>query len=354
MRKLISTLTVCLITLSTALSASWLDIEDTAFDVGIGYRQDTLEFRSKIGFDDSSSSSSSSFSSGSGVSNDIREHDKFRDINLWQISAAGRATFCEGIYVRAYGDYAQVVDGRLHTRYDFGAGSFGSGSAETNGNGLNIRAKADNGYAYDFSIGLGYEFSLYCDQLKIAPVGGYSYDVQRFKSKDFRLGNSNNSGSSSSSSDIIVCSGSDCSSSDFSGSSYSSSSSSSSGVRNTTRTQWQGGWIGLDYLYSIDCDWNLWGSFEYHWAKMDVQFRTRFSDFCSTTKTSSNFKADANGPWFRLGSTYRFDECWSAGIDGDYYYMRSDKGRRDHHSGVRLDRATWTSWLIEAVIAYHF
>ncbi len=367
MRKLISTLAVCFIALSQTLAADLccgtglgLGLEDTVLGFGVGYRHDCLEFRSKIGFDDSSCSES--FSNG----DEIKEKDKFDGLNMWQISAGARATFCGGIYVRADADYAQIVSGRQRVSFKFEPGSVVDGNRRFScDDELKLHAKADRGYAYDLSAGIGYEFSFCCDQFVVAPVVGYSYNVQHIRSKDFRLG-SGSSGSSSSfsssSSEIFVESSSSSSSSSFSdfssSSSFSDSYSCSNGVRNTVNARWQGPWLGVDFLYNVDCDWNLYGSFQWHWASQHTNYKTRIDlDFDSSSSTgdfSSRYRVHANGPWFTLGTLYRFDECWSAGLEATYLTMRSTKSDNEKSSGVKLTRVTWDSFRIQGLVAYHF
>lgn len=365
MRKLISTLAVSLIALSQSLSAQW--VEDTSLDVAAGYRRDTLEFRSKFGFDDSSSGSSSSSARG----DQVHGTDKFKSLNMWEISIAGRATFCEGIYIRGSADYAGIVDGSLKSSFKFVPGNGSNNASGFVNDTFGIHADSKDGYAYDLSAGIGYEFSLCCDQFKIAPVVGYTYDVQHIKSRHFRLGDLSNSSSSSSSSgsriieesssssDIIVVSD------DSFSSSSSSSNSTSSGIRSNANIRWSGPFLGVDFLYNIDCDWNIFGGFEWHWASQHVKFHTKF-DFvddglCSDNNNSSSgfsdkatYRTHAWGPWFNLGTSYRFDECWSAGLQGKYIVMEARKGDKDKKQNTKLTHVEWHSFTIEAMVAYHF
>lgn len=369
MRKLISTLAVCFVALTQSLSADSccgldLGLQDTVIGFGVGYRHDCLEFRSKVGFDDSSSNLSSSSFNG----DEIKETDKFEGLNMWQISAGARATFCQGIYVRADADYAQIVDGKQKVSFKFEPGSVIPGAASAScSDRLGIHAKADRGYAYDLSAGIGYEFSFCCDQFVVAPVVGYSYNVQHIRSKRFKLGSgSDSSWSSSSSSSVVFVESSDSSSSssDFGSSSssfYSSSSGSgscSNGIKNTVNARWQGPWLGVDFVYNVDCDWNLYGSFQWHWASQHTHYKTRIDlDFDSSSSTgdfNSKYRVHANGPWFTLGTLYRFDECWSAGLEATYLTMHSSKGDNEKSSGVRLDSVRWNSFRLQGIVAYHF
>lgn len=381
MRKLLSTLTVCLMTLSLQnLSAAWM--EDSVLDVGVGYRTDSIEFRSKIGFDAASSLSdgvSESLLTDS-VFDNIHEKDKFRSLNMWQISAYGKTTFCEGVYLRGSADYARIVDGNLKTHYSFGSTSSspsevvttdevvvsgeGDESSSFVDNTIKLRADADSGYAYDLSAGIGYEWSFCCDQFKIAPLVGWSYNVQDIKAKRFRFGNASSSFSSSSSESFVVeeiSSSSDIesSSSTFVESSSSSSSSQSSHIRSNSRVRWNGPWVGVDMVYNVDCDWTLFGGFEWHWARVQSKFRTRL-DLANNENNQTSFHFDnhfhsrATGAVFNLGTAYRFDECWSAGVQGAYTIMNGRKGDKDEGTDSKLTHTRWRSFNIEAIVAFHF
>ena len=76
MRKFIVTLMASLLSCSAA-SAFWPEATDSSLEVGVGYRQDRLEWKTKSRFD-SSSSSDSSYDREYGMPQRLRSELKWR------------------------------------------------------------------------------------------------------------------------------------------------------------------------------------------------------------------------------------------------------------------------------------
>ena len=136
MRKFAVTLMASLLSCSAVL-AFWPEATDASLEVGVGYRQDTLEWKTHTNFDSSSSGFSYGGSDYSGYSgggydygNDFLydvparfgSHLKWKDINIWEIEARGKYVTCDNVYLRAEGDYGWMTSGkntdRDHARFD--------------------------------------------------------------------------------------------------------------------------------------------------------------------------------------------------------------------------------------------
>jgi hypothetical protein len=125
MRKFAVTLMTSLLVCSAA-SAFWPEATDSALEVGVGYRQDSLEWKTRSHFDSSYSGCSggsgySGFNEGSYNCDDefcnagpIRagSHLKWRDLNIVQIDINGRYVTCDNLYLRFNADYGWITSGK--------------------------------------------------------------------------------------------------------------------------------------------------------------------------------------------------------------------------------------------------
>lgn len=212
------------------------------------------------------------------------------------------------------------------------------------------------GYLYDFSIGLGYEFYLACDRLMLAPVAGYSYEKQK-------LFDNNILGTTSQFFPLIPLRLTDL----------------IDGGKRSSRFEWYGPWVGLDFAYSIDCAWKFFGGYEFHYD------RVRLSSFANTflietapfvlppftermrRQFSNN---DAYGQDATLGFSYQslgpFWSDWVISLSGNYQYLRTNKGSVKKFSSSQVitpfsinavsnaTKIIWQSWAIKLDLAYVF
>lgn len=303
MSKFFVTLMASLLSVSAAF-AFFPEGAESSFDMGVGYRNDCVSYRSDLNFLGSSSDGSSSSSGIDGLST----HTKWKNLRIWEISAKGKYVTCDDVYLRLCADYGWVTHGKRHVT--LGAGSE-SVSITDLGNG-NRKAR---GHVYDVNLGLGYQFRMCDDSFAVAPVVGYSWHGQH-------LHNRNGSGYSDYYSSYDSSSSSD---------DYFSSYSGSYG-RDTDRyhTRWNGPFVGLDFDYKLGCEWSIFAAYEYHWA----HFHARSRNFASTilgTIADNGFTQhakNAHGQIVALGAKWDFCDCWTLGLTGKYNWFCAKRAKQ--------------------------
>jgi hypothetical protein len=343
MRKFIVTLMASLLSCSAAF-AFWPEATDSSLEIGVGYRQDRLEWKTSSHFDSSSSSSYGYEDYGIGFPARLRSHLKWRDLEIWQIEARGTYVTCDNIYLRANGDYGWITDGkntdkdfvtfdrhhRRHNRF--------SGSSDSSGSEFEFaHSKSDvDGHVYDAKIAIGYQFKLCDDSFSIAPLIGYSWHGQHLEDHHLKHDNINVDDYYSFENLPIVRekshhhSSSSESSASFSeySSSYSSSSHSHNKRHSKYHTRWDGFFLGFDFDYRFGCgcaaDWELFGAYEFHWAEYHAKghwhLREDISDgFHHRVK-------DAYGHVFDIGVKWDFCECWTLALKGEFQWWWADRG----------------------------
>lgn len=120
-----------------------------ALEADFGWRQDQLQYHLDIE------------QPGGSFSNTSLDIDSINSVQtgarlLWSIPC--------GLYVRGRLDYANIYGDQdnTHTIMNNPSGDF------------KFKPKFKSGYAYDLLAGIGYYFHVFCDQLIIAPVAGWS------------------------------------------------------------------------------------------------------------------------------------------------------------------------------------
>ena len=326
MRKLILTLMASLLSCSAA-SAFWPEATDSSLEVGVGYRQDKLEWKTDANFD-----SSSYGSYASGFPFGLKSEVKWHDLQIWQIEAKGKYVTCDNIYLRANGDYGWITHGK-NTDSDFvdfnDSSYYGSSSFEFE----HSKSKA-KGHVYDAKIAVGYQFKMCDDSFAIAPLVGYSWHGQHIK--DHHLRDNFYFDYDEEGIDIVdvdVIRARSLSSSDyypsFSRYGYSDSYGSSGKHHSHYHTRWNGPFVGFDFDYRFGCgceaNWELFGTYEFHWAQYHARGHWKLRpDLIDGFRHHSK---NAYGNVFDIGIKWDFCECWTLALKGEFQWWWADHGR---------------------------
>lgn len=170
-----------------------------------------------------------------------------------------------------------------------------------------IAGNADNGYAWDASMGLGYQFRLGDPRqhpvwFAATPLAGYAYREQKLTSSDGQQQITD----------------------------YGLNSQSLQGKSNTYVASWHGPWVGMDMKLSMFDQHELFTSFEHHW----VDYRGE-GDWGQSNNLahpdSLNHKADGAGYLASLGYRYRTPDYWGLSISVDYQNWQTDPGTENLH-----------------------
>lgn len=346
MRKLIVTAMASLLSCSAA-HAFWPEATDSSLEIGVGYRQDRLEWTTHAGHD--GSGSSSGYDYGYGLPVDLKSKVKWKDLQIWQIEAKGEYVTCDNIYLRANADYGWITSGKnSDSDYvsfsGFGGGSYGSGSDSFEFAHSKSHVK---GHVYDARIAIGYQFKMCDDSFAIAPLIGYSWSGQHLKDKNLHQEFYFPEAGAIDVEAIRAKSGSDYyygSFSDYSYSGYSSSSGNKNHARYNTR--WNGPFLGFDFDYRFGCgceaDWELFGTYEFHWAEYHAEGHwPRRTDLIDGR--FHQHSKNAYGQLFDIGLKWDFCECWTVALKGEFQWWWADKGHdkartcESHHGDVKRD-----------------
>lgn len=264
------------------------------FDVGGGYRNDTLKWKVFP------------------ASNPGREvEEKWKDISIGVVEANAQFLACE--------HYLLKVD------FDYGWFSR-SGSKRYSANGglgqsIDYKSKP-RGNVYDLSGGLGYQFNLESYRISFAPLAGYSYHQQRFKNGKHK--------------DELSPFGDDLL------------------AHNDYKFRWSGPWAGFAMAYQATCELQLYVDYYYHWAR----FRGTVKEHLLLGGFSNHLKSNrAHGNEVTVGGTYTFCDDWFVGLKFDYKQFCGKKGKL-HAEAIQctsaMRRLDWQSSTVTLDIGYTF
>lgn len=342
MRKIILMTVMASLSLSfSSASAFWPEARDSSVEIGVGYRNDSLSWKTRS--DRGGSSYGSGSSSGSydsyglydtyGDSNGgivgHRSKLDWKNLNIWEIEARGRYVTCDSIYLRGAIDYGWITSGKNTDKDDF---VFGGGY--NSGNSFQFAKSKSHvkGHVYDAKIAVGYEFKLCDESLAVAPVIGYSWHGQHLSDSHLRqsnygllddglvVGAAELAGSRSYSYDYSYDSGfySDYSSS-FSSYSYGKE-------HSKYHTRWNGIFLGFDFDYTFGCmcDWTLFGTYEFHWADYHASGKWHLRP--DLINGFNHHAKNAYGQVFDIGIKWDFCDCWTASLRGEFMWWWADHG----------------------------
>ncbi len=272
---------------------------EASLDLGSGYRQDNFNWNISGG------------ESGPNVLSEL----KWKDLKMWEVYTKLKMTLPCHFYIRLHADYGRICKGK-NSDTDF------LGNHKTQPFSLSY-SKANKGEVFDFSFGLAYLCNFFHERLKIAPLLGFSMHEQHL-----RMIHGN----------VVL----DLFDPLMVGS--------LPDLHNNYRARWYGPWMGLDVVFTLGENLELFATYEYHWAKYDGtghwNLRTDFLDDFKHTGIGT-------GSLFSLGGFWNFCTRWNVGVTFQYQIMRvcngedrvffsDSKGRTS--ASTRLNRVNWDAF----------
>lgn len=344
MRNFFVTLMASLLSCSAAF-AFWPEATDSSLEIGVGYRQDRLEWKTSSQLNSSYYNYSDYDGSDTflGPPIGLSSKLKWRDLQIWQIEATGKYVTCDNLYLRANGDYGWITSGKnrdsdsITFGRDNGSDYYGSGNEFEF---AHSKSKA-KGHVYDARIAVGYQFKWCDDSFSIAPLVGYSWHGQHIQ--DNHLRQNFYVGDEAVALDDTALAGARYRYSDdyyFESycSDYSYSSYSSGGRNSTYHTRWNGPFLGFDFDYRFgfgcgcELDWQIFGTYEFHWAEYHANAKWHLrSDF---RDGFHHHAKNAYGNIFDIGVKWDFCECWTLAVKGEFQWWWADRG----HDRARFAR----------------
>ena len=284
---------------------------DTLLEMNTGYRVDDLDWNIAGSLD--------------GTNPNILSELIWDDLKIFQVKAGMRAAINNAFYVRASLAYGWILDGdNQDSDYK------GDNRTQLYSRSVN---NADEGDVWDATLGIGYQFNLLSDRLKLIPIGGYAYSEQNLTLTD--------------------------------------------GVQtvslppatqpvgpierldSTYETQWTGPWLGMDVWFQASPKITLYGSFEYHWADYEGVANWNLVDDFAHPK-SFEHDADGSGIVVTLSGEYVLEGPWSLSFTANFQDWSTDAGldRLYYADGSvtdsRLNEVNWESYAILVGITYRF
>lgn len=279
------------------------------FDIGGGYRQDDIEWKT------------SSLSDP-----DLIQKVEWNKLEMGIVETNAQFLACEHYLAKLDFDYGWFDDGgKQHIRR----------FALQEGNCLlskHLRSDT-NGHVYNLDGAIGYQFNWCCYRYALTPLVGYSYHYQKLKNHNFR----------------------DCLSDN------------KFAIHNRYILRWRGPTLGIAAAYQISCDWQVSLLYTYHW----VRYRAKVNENFSGHKDNENFtrhrhivgdqKANkVHGNEFKISTSYQFCPDWILNLNVDYKIFQGNSGRfeakrrsRCEHD-AKLHDLKWTSLNATATVGYIF
>lgn len=366
MSKAIAPLTTLLFTLiSSLLFADCCQ----SFDVSVGWRRDSLDWKLKR------------IDSPYYYSEFVNSHINFKDINMYTINGEGKWVGSE-YYIRCKADYGSTFKGRAHENFFIDSPVLWCPVRVHTSDPIKRRSEA-----YDFNAAVGYPFLLCCNRLSVVPLIGFAFNRQHLRVKgeenssgweysfdgplgrkrrlkikkgsarkpilnpqnivpaglifsshaEFNLPNSLSLSSSGSSFSVE-------SHNPFRGSFSSNpfSSPSESGIAShlglsndhrtsTYRFTWYGFYLGTDIAYALDSNWTLFTELEAHF--LDRCHRKRKSWTGVYYIDDHHKEGWAYGFDGVFGLTYALANYWYTTLSVDYKWWKSN----GHHDNLQWD-----------------
>ena len=273
------------------------------FDIGGGYRNDSLKWDIFPSTDPGS-----------------RVEEKWKNIGLGIVEANAQFLACEHYLLKADFDFGWFTNN--------GSQSYiRTGGAELP---QNLKS-SPRGNAYNLSGAIGYQFNFDRFRVSFAPLVGYSYSQQRFKSRTYK-------------NEIIPTAAHILAHNDY-------------------KFRWSGPWVGFALAYQANCELQLYFDYSYHWSRFHgtVKEHFLFNELPTGGFPESNLHSNnAYGNEFTVGGTYTFCDYWFIGVKFDYKQFSGNKGKsivdddKEDLEDSRLRKLNWESSTITMDIGYTF
>ncbi len=275
--------------------------------VSAGYRQDDVNWTiaGNIG----------------GQSPNILSELKWNNLEIYQFQGRGRVDIAKWAALRGTFDYGWVFNGSNQDS-DYLGNNRTSEFSRSNNN-------SDQGSVVDLSAGIGYPFRFLPDSydLRVTPLGGYSYHEQNLTITDgFQT---------------IPRTG------------------SFGGLDSEYQTRWRMPWVGLDLSLKSSPKFTFFGTAEYHWGRYQGTGRWNLRTDFSQPK-SFRHRAIAKGITGSLGVAYALTKRWDLFTGIEVQKWHTDPGidttffSDGTTSDTRFNRANWNSFYVNFGSTYSF
>lgn len=298
------------------LSANYFDVD---FDLGAGYRQDSLKW---------------SIAGPNNTPNVLSELS-WNKLRILQFYSAAKMVTPNSFVAKGYADYGKIHQGRNR-------------DSDYAGNDKTLEfSRSDNnagrGEVFDLSAAIGYQWDFCEERFSLSPFVGVSHHEQHLQ-----MYNGNQVVNTVFPQDVGPF----------------------PNLHSAYKARWSGPWAGFDLFYRPSCDLDFFGGFEYHWAtfhgKGHWNLRTDFF---------GDFKQHAHGYGLlgTLGMKWRIFGCWKIGILGEAQIWKTRHGKdhtvvlediRDPEGNIlevlpatveqRLNKVQWCSFSVSATLVYAF
>jgi hypothetical protein len=301
----VTTGTLCFVGTSKAANM------DTHLELNTGYRVDDLDWNIAGNLD--------------GTNPNIFSELTWEDLEIFQVKANMRTAVNNTFYVRASLAYGWILGGE-NQDWDYN----GDNRTQLYSRSIN---NADDGDVWDATLGIGYQFNLLSDRLRLIPLGGYAYSEQNLKLTD-----GVQTLSLPPATQPLGPIG---------------------GLNSTYETKWNGPWLGVDFWLQASPKITLYGSFEYHWADYEAEANWNLRADLAHPK-SFEHDADGSGIVIAFAGEYVLEGPWSVSLAANYQDWSTDAGtdrlyRADGTtSDTRLNEVNWKSYAILVGITYRF
>lgn len=243
-----------------------------------GYRQDSIDWRTRFPSDDPF----------------LKSSTRFEDLDIFQIGVHGRSTLGCNFYVRGSAYWGWILDGdfKHNGNLNFSNGVFSDRDLHL-GFSDSFRSTIDDQYVFGLSAAIGYPF-FFCDcTLVLAPVIGYSVDEQNIEvqNRELTLDRFGSYGPARDRGDHGCC-------------------------ETSFISRWYGPFVGVDFDWRpCNSCFDVWAELEYHWGNFrgktsDLSNYDNFFGFDRRNRHSNNATA-----WvFSAGFDYDLCNCWTMGL----------------------------------------
>jgi len=248
----------------------------------------------------------------------------WRNIEIYQVKLRNRTCFHNGFLLQGSLGYGWIFAGDNQDSDYLGINRTIEYSRS------NAHTGDDN--VLDASLGVGYQFRLKLDNLRITPLIGYSYHQQNFTMTD---------------GDQTIAS------------QYTTPAGPIAGLDSTYKAAWSGPWIGLDMKYKFNERHGVYLEIEYHWADYYAEANWNLRTDLAHPK-SFEHEADGNGFIISTGLNVFLNPQWTLSLNFDYQKWSTGAGiDRVFLSNGRaletlLNEVNWKSNALMIGIIYHW
>ncbi len=245
-----------------------LALRDGSSNIGYAYRQDQLHW---------------SIAGPDNTPNVLSELS-WKDLKINEVTGYLDAYSCDYFYIKFSGSYGKIFSGENRDS-DY----WENDREEEFSRSIN---NAGKGEVFNLSGALGYELPNYIDYFHLTLTGGYAWNVQHLWL--------------------------------FDGMQIIPVEEEIEGLNSSYHASWFGPWVGFSCAYDLNCLWDFFGDFEYHFVEYEGRGHWNLrTDFISDFSQNST----GHGVLFRLGFRYLVIDNLALTLTGEYSDWHADGGR---------------------------